>query len=79
MLVTYQIIEEKTLDIDIKKLIEISKKELSTDDSDLIYDDIDTNMYNYIYDLTGFEGELDLDEEEAILKAVEEELNNEWY
>lgn len=77
MLVTYQIIEEKTLDIDIKKLIEISKKELSTDDSDLIYDDIDTNMYNYIYDLTGFEGELDLDEEEAILKAVEEELNNE--
>lgn len=77
MLVTYQIIEEKTLDIDIKKLIEISKKELSTDDSDLIYDDIDTNMYNYIYDLTGFEGELDLDEEEAILKAVEEELSNE--
>lgn len=77
MLVTYQIIEEKTLDIDIKKLIEISKKELSTNDPDLIYDDIDTNMYNYIYDLTGFEGELDLDEEEAILKAVEEELSNE--
>ena len=76
MLVTYQIIEEKTLDIDIKKLIEISKKELSTNDPDLIYDDIDTNMYNYIYDLTGFEGELDLDEEEAILKAVEEELSN---
>lgn len=77
MLVTYQIIEEKTLDIDIKKLIEISKKELGTNDPDLIYDDIDTNMYNYIYDLTGFEGELDLDEEEAILKAVEEELSNE--
>lgn len=77
MLVTYQIIEEKTLDIDIKKLIEISKKELSTNDPDLIYDDIDTNMYNYIYNLTGFEGELDLDEEEAILKAVEEELSNE--
>lgn len=77
MLVTYQIIEEKTLDIDIRKLIEISKKELSTNDPDLIYDDIDTNMYNYIYDLTGFEGELNLDEEEAILKAVEKELSNE--
>lgn len=76
MLVTYQIIEEKTLDIDIKKLIEISKKELSTNDPDLIYDDIDTNIYKYIYDLTGLEGEFDLDEE-AILKAVEEELSNE--